>query len=562
MAEIKSTGGLVALATPYGQDDTELADFRAGLAAREPLRSHLDGNRYRWLSFRRDDERGVARRGEATGPTRYTATLYDYSNLRTIDVAGALDDARAASVSVSARQPNPTHEEYEEAITWLEKDRDLGRALSSGRLRVYRAMPPLAPVSLPDGRTRRVVVLGLYAGSDGDPALLDGVLHRLVGVDLSTGEVLAQQEMPLVEPQAEATSDCGAPSGNDACPATGMTGQVQLVVKTSGRAAEELWRLVVVRPAESSGTNGSGVELRNVTYRGRSVLERAHVPILNVQYVGATPACGPTFRDWLDQEACFEVVTGSDLIPGFRLAKRPPQTLIESGEDGGNFRGVAVYFDGEDLLLTSEMQAGWYRYITSWRLSPDGTINPRMGIAATKNFCTCQLHIHHAYFRLDFDVEGGGRDRIQEFNLGGALGLGLGGEDWTTLVVEANRPRDPSVNRHWRVMNANTGAFCTITPGQGDGTADSYGAGDTWHLLFKENEIDDGQGFTTNPGASRAGLDRFATPPELIDGQDVVFWYAAHFEHDAKAHPEVGVYLGPTLSCSWAEPTGRKLRLG
>jgi hypothetical protein len=45
-----------------------------------------------------------------------------------------------------------------------------------------------------------------------------------------------------------------------------------------------LWDFVVTRPAASSGTNGSGIELQYVNYRGKKVLRRDNVPIHNVQY--------------------------------------------------------------------------------------------------------------------------------------------------------------------------------------------------------------------------------------------------------------------------------------
>lgn len=318
--------------------------------------------------------------------------------------------------------------------------------------------------------------------------------------------------------------------------------------------------MVVVRPHESSGTNGSGVELRNVTYRGRSLLARAHVPILNVQYQEGTGSCGPTYRDWLWQETCFEVLTGNDVIPGFRLAKRPPQTLIESGEDGGNFRGVAVHFDGEDLVLTSEMRAGWYRYVTHWRLSPDGTIRSRMGISAVRNPCTCQLHVHHAYFRFDFDVDGVEPNFVEEFNDSGLLGLGLT-DEWLRLPFEVSRTRDPDAGRHWRVGSDATGATCLVTPGHHDGTADRYGVNDTWHLRFHADEIDDGRGTSsTSSNSTQAGLDRFADG-ESIDGEDVVLWYGAHHEHDQVVEPTTGEYIGPILSPSWGDGTSQRLKL-
>ena len=45
-----------------------------------------------------------------------------------------------------------------------------------------------------------------------------------------------------------------------------------------------VWQFCWLRPADSSGTNGSGIEIRDVHYNGHLVLKRGHVPIVNVQY--------------------------------------------------------------------------------------------------------------------------------------------------------------------------------------------------------------------------------------------------------------------------------------
>lgn len=85
-----------------------------------------------------------------------------------------------------------------------------------------------------------------------------------------------------------------------------------------------------------------------------------------------------------------------------------------------------------------------------------------------------------------------------------------------------------------------------MVPGPNDSTADAYGAGDLWVLRHRGTEIDDGQGFTTDPALSRARLDTFVTG-EPVDGQDVVLGYAAHFrhdEHDPTPRPHV---VGPDL---------------
>ncbi|MEJ7666345.1 MAG: hypothetical protein WKG07_45955 [Hymenobacter sp.] len=85
-----------------------------------------------------------------------------------------------------------------------------------------------------------------------------------------------------------------------------------------------LWDLVVVRPSASSGTNGSGVELRTVDYQGACALQRAHLPILNLEFGedGVAAGCAPAERHWAHEEAAF-VAEGDDPVPGFRLCTRP-----------------------------------------------------------------------------------------------------------------------------------------------------------------------------------------------------------------------------------------------
>ena len=43
--------------------------------------------------------------------------------------------------------------------------------------------------------------------------------------------------------------------------------------------------MCMLTPVNSSGTNGSALEIRNVSYNGHLVFKRAHAPILNVKYV-------------------------------------------------------------------------------------------------------------------------------------------------------------------------------------------------------------------------------------------------------------------------------------
>lgn len=492
------------------------------------LRSHLEDSDFRLLSFRVDDD-GRKSSGEYL-PDRFFATIWDYTNGRTLEVTGALAalvEASPGSVEIRnvVTSPLPSEEEFEAAVGTIRRDRTLRAALANGELRAYRPMPPTIDVDLPDGRTDRTVAVGLLSTADRS--------HQIVGVNMFAGRILEELDLPA------GPGECEPPPSAEGCPSTGTNGQATVTV-TQG--SQVVWRFVVVRPAASSGTNGSGIELRYVDYRGKRVLYRAHVPILNVEYLqsGVDIGCGPTYRDWQNSEACFQA-TGTDPVPGLRMCSAPAQTLLDAGTDAGNFRGVAIYVHGQEVVLVSELQAGWYRYISEWRLHSNGTIRPRFGFAAIDNPCTCHEHVHHAYWRFDFDIRTFWNNVVEEFNDPPLIGS----SNWHTKAYEIRRLRDSARKRRWRVKNASTGEGYELRPGAGDGTSDPYGIGDMWVLKYKSTEIDDGQGFTTNPTLSMAHIDSFRSPAESVAPADVVLWYAGHFKHDV-AHAG-GERVGPDL---------------
>ncbi|HEY0345453.1 MAG TPA: hypothetical protein VGC59_12430 [Solirubrobacteraceae bacterium] len=514
---------------PWGPSPQAVRAAARSALARPAVRAELGDAESRLLSVvpvaPRDDP--------AAEPDHVRATVYDYVNERALVIEAPLDDPTHVSVSSTVKQPLPSSEEFAAAVAALGSDDELGAAIGDGRLLPYRPMPPVVLEEREDGRVERTIAVGLRSAAGGDGG------HEIVGVRAATGEVRRFDGAAPAGAIARAEL-CGLPYAQQDTAQRGQVGGAKITVT---RGAELLWSLVAVRPAASVGTNGSGIELRAVTYKGKRVLRRAHVPILNVRYDG--DACGP-YRDWQWEEGMIQA-NGSDPAPGFRLCTAPAKTIFESGSDQGNFLGVAVYVEGEEVVLVSELEAGWYRYISMWRLAADGTIRPRFMFGAVQNSCVCNVHHHHVYWRFDFDVVTGQHNAVREFNDPPLTGHT---SRWHTLQHEIRRAKYPARKRKWRVVNRVTGESYTLVPGSEDGHRDSFGVGDMWALRHQSGtQIDDGVPFTTDLNRARAHLDDFVNGESIYD-TDVVLWYGAHFTHDLHAEQPGqghGHIVGPDL---------------
>jgi hypothetical protein len=531
MARVRASDKVQVTFERFGPDARALAGAARAVQRHPAVRKQLQGNRSRLLSLALLEPPARAKPKEALPPESYRATFFDYINNRAVLADGVLDDLERVAVTDSGAQPPPSASELTHALRVIGRDPALGRLLADERVRPYRPMPPLIEMELPDGRPGRVVAVGLRPERK-------GTRHEIVGVNLLDDSIVRFEEG--APPMAQAHNPiCGLPDANQNT-ARFSAGQVWVTVSQGGTV---LWRFLVVRPAASSGTNGSGVELRFVDYRGRRVLYRAHVPILNVAY--DNNGCGP-YRDWQNEEGALQAV-GQNVGSGFRLCSSPATTILDTGSDVGNFVGVAIYVQGQEVVLVSEMEAGWYRYVSQWRLHTNGTIGARFGFSAVSSSCVCIRHHHHAYWRLDFDIETAGNNRVQEFNDPPLVG----GSNWHTKAYEIRRPRDPARNRRWRVENVSSGRAYEIVPGHHDGVATTspdwpFPRGDVWILRYRGSEIDDGSVAIGPP--FEAGLDSWQNF-EPIDGRDVVVWYGAHFSHDVVGEPpgSHGHIVGPDL---------------
>jgi hypothetical protein len=520
-----ATGDELRIETePFGPGPEQVERLTHDLLEHQEVQALLDGATYRLLGV--DLYPPADKQAEPGPPQTADATIYDYTNNRAIFVRSPLDDPTRATVREAAAQPLPNQEEFLAAVELLAQDDQLGLALRDGALRPYRPMPPLVEAELADGRVQRTLAVGLLPAEPTRQAD-----HQIVGVNMITGSVERYEgNAPAAARAVKAT--CGAPpSAGQATTPKGVAGQVWVSVFQGGR---RLWRFLAVRPSASSGTWGSGVELRYVDYRDRRVLYQAHVPVLNVLYDGN--ACGP-YRDWQYEEGMLEA-SGTGVAPGFLLCPSPARTILDTGSDVGAFLGVAIYPQGQEAVLVSEMQAGWYRYVSEWRLHANGTIRPRFGFDATQSSCVCVRHHHHAYWRLDFDIETPSGNRVREYNNPPIVGNAR----WHTNAYEAMRHRTP--RRRWRVENTASGRGYTIVPGGNDGTAagDAYARGDLWFLRYHPGEIDDAP-----IGGTEIEIDKYRSPvSEPLISHDVVVWYGAHFTHDITG-PHVDHWAGPSL---------------
>jgi hypothetical protein len=501
---------------------------RAGqqLLRHAAVREALGASRHRLLAVRLLDPPRKTR--QAKEPSRVRATIYDYGRDRTIVAEADLGELEKVQVTESARQPLASPDEFEAAVAVVKNDPKLGKAISSGKLVPYPPMPPLVHTELPEGNFERTVTVGLLPPGGGRA-------HEIVGVNLARREVTRFDGGAPARSLA-AAGICGVPVASDQPTARrGAAGQAWVTVR---RGRTVLWKFLVVRPAASSGRDGSGVELRYVDYRGRRVLHQAHVPILNVRY--DRDACGP-YRDWQWQEGMIQA-RGRTVAPGIRLCSTPAQTIMQSHTDTGSFLGVGIYVAGQEVVLVSELEAGWYRYVSEWRLHADGTIRPRFGFGATSSSCVCQKHHHHVYWRLDFDIGTAAKNRVREFN---DPPVNADAPHWLPIRFETKRLRSAGQKRRWRVENA-AGKAYAILPGANDRTAkgDPYAKGDFWVLRYRPGQIDDYPITSTE-----AELDKLMNRESVFD-QDVVVWYGAHFTHDVRGddhHSGVGHVIGPDL---------------
>lgn len=506
---------------PWGASQAEVDAAKTRVERSMEVQSFLKGTKYRLISF--NFLENETKSSAAQPPTRFRVVFYDYTNDRTIVAENDLTAKDALKVREEFYQPVPNDEEFEEAASLLNKDARFTASLASKNLKSFRPMPPTTVL---DGTNERLINVGLIA---------DSMSNEVVSVSLKTGKVI-RYDSGAPETAKAAPEACGNPDSGQGATTGGLAGQYQVTIQQNQTT---LWEMLVIRPSASTGTLASGVEIRDVKYKGKSVLKRGHVPVLNVEYVAN--ACGP-YRDWQYAEGFFNAPEENSVnpAPGIRVLApgKVATTVIETGNDTGNFQGVAIYQQnvgfGNETVMVSEVNAGWYRYIMEWRFADDGTIRPRFGFGGINNACVCNVHNHHAYWRLDFDVVNPANKVFQ---------VERGRRFMQPITTEINRNKNISTRRSLMIQNATGDEAYMLVPNLSDGVVDAFGRNDFWVLRYKnvpngselQNEFNDGYtgigGACTPTSGSCINITKFVDGESVVN-QDVVVWYGAHFIHN------------------------------
>ncbi|OAL35208.1 hypothetical protein AYO20_05462 [Fonsecaea nubica] len=464
----------------------------------------------------------------------FRAVVADYAHGRTVyvNVDDALGPLSAASLDITNDQPLPNQDELLDAASI---------AGFGPNATVFSRMPPLIHESNSDGSTSRI--LHIQAGNSSNDTL------RSFHVNMYTRTATPVQLI-------QALPSCSGTPENEAVMASGrQVGTAHVTI--TDLQNNVLWDLEVVRPGASSGSLGSGVELNNVRYKNKMVLKKAHLPILNVNYLEKSPGCGPTYRDWVDREFPFDC-PGADApgVPGFReCTGGRSSTFIDGRLDNEGFRGVSFDVYDDRVVIRSQLWADWYRYVSQWTLGANGKIAPRWGFGGVlqqSRHCVCVKHHHHAYWRFDFDIETSKNNEVRQCD----------GAQCIAQKYTGNMKKD--TNRHWEIVNTASNRGYRLMPGKADrkegdaGDTTGYGVGDLW-LVKADAPVDDGCKRIDGdwpPGplhCTQANFQKIMnTPGQDVVQQDQVLWYSASFmhhqDHDDPAVPHI---IGPML-----EPIG------
>ncbi|HRQ63570.1 MAG TPA: hypothetical protein PKZ76_01670 [Xanthomonadaceae bacterium] len=255
--------------------------------------------------------------------------------------------------------------------------------------------------------------------------------------------------------------------------------------KLSWPADNPVWEMCWLRPSQSSGVQGSGLEVRNVHYKGILVLKTAHSPILFAEYTSST-----CYRDWKDSNSSliaepvvrnmlgtsveFPATTSCDRSnhPTQSYGTCPFQLAGHSAADC--FTGVSIEDGGDHVTLTTQYVAGWYLYSSRFTFFADGSFSPEMGFGNSNGTLNSTTHWHHNYWRLDFDIDG---SENNQFSINDVIQ----DTEFTALIDRNGGPGGGE--RTFEVRNSQTGRGYRMFPGDFDYESPANQSGRGFHLV-------------------------------------------------------------------------------
>lgn len=296
------------------------------------------------------------------------------------------------------------------------------------------------------------------------------------------------------------------------------------------------WEMCWLPPSQSVATDGSGLELRDVHYKGILVAKRMHVPILFAEYRNSSTC----YRDWKDTDANFVASTPVRNmlgVPGSYVATTSCDVSHAATASYGNCpflnapgysftsqdcigSGVAIEDMGDHVVLTTQHSASWYQYTERYLFWENGDIDPEFGYGNNNGTNNSLTHWHHAYYRFDFDIDGAANNQI----------IANGIPQTTEFTGLRSLTGGPSGGpTYWDVMNENEGFGYRIVSGANDYNPPNE-SGRNFHLVdvigskFVNNEYADHT--NNNLGDCTMAAGNIANG-ESIDNTDVVFYYTA-----------------------------------
>jgi hypothetical protein len=261
-------------------------------------------------------------------------------------------------------------------------------------------------------------------------------------------------------------------------------------------------------------SDNAGIGLRDLQFNGRTILNRGNMPVIRVKYNG--DACGP----YADRITWSNLTTDNNCDNGQKVCQR------------------TFSFGGREWLeISGRAFIGSYDILQAWYFTPDGEMQPRVFSRGLQ----CNIdHGHHAYWQLDFDMDGAGND--QAFLHQSSIPDTGYGPGWFRYSNEFDSRRDPSENPTWFVRDAQTllGAF--VRPSTEDGPRDAFSDRNVGIRRYHDNEV--------GPWPFGATGDLGFNNGENVISQDNVLWYIGHLYHAAAQGPDQYHAVGPIIRLS------------